>query len=389
MAADALPQIRALTAGVDLERLDDLAPVETALTLLARARERLARDGFTVQLARLSLPPRLAVLDAAARWPSVAHVRRLDARAGDAGALLSVGPVAIADAYDAALPAWIADLNAATTHTHASVVIASPDGGVHRQGARVAAEAVRAIASASADGLGTFRFAAAAHVPAGTPFFPVAWHHGSPALSAGLESAGLVHDAVAGAADPDDAGRRIARDLGPALMAVERVLDAIAHAERVQYLGIDTSPAPLGAVSIGAAIEALSGQPFGEAGTLFACATITAALKALPVRACGYCGLMLPVLEDDVLAARASEGRYGVRELLTYSSVCGTGLDVVPIPGDTSAAAIERLLLDVAALATRLDKPLSARLLPAPGVAAGAFTAFENRYLTNARALAV
>jgi uncharacterized protein (UPF0210 family) len=388
MAGDTRPQVRALTAGVDLERLDDLAPVETALALLARARARLEREGFTVQLPRLSLPPRLAGLDADARRASLAHVQRLDALAGDAGALLSVGPVAIDDVYDAALPAWIADLNAATSHTHASVVIASPGAGVHRRGARLAAEAVRAIAAASPDGLGTFRFAAAAHVPAGTPFFPVAWHHGSPSISAGLESAGLVHEAVAGA-DLGSAGRRIAARLGPDLMGVERVLDAIAHDERVQYLGIDTSPAPLGAVSIGAAIEALSGQPFGEAGTLDACATITAALKALPVRSCGYCGLMLPVLEDDVLAARASEGRYGVRELLTYSSVCGTGLDVVPIAGDTSAGAIERLLLDVAALATRLDKPLSARLLPAPGVAAGAFTAFENRYLTNARALAV
>ena len=50
---------------------------------------------------------------------------------------------------------------------------------------------------------------------------------------------------------------------------------------------------------------------------------------------CGYCGLMLPVLEDPVLAQRAGEGRYSVRDLLLYSSVCGTGLDVVPVPGDT------------------------------------------------------
>jgi uncharacterized protein (UPF0210 family) len=116
---------------------------------------------------------------------------------------------------------------------------------------------------------------------------------------------------------------------------------------------------------------------------------LTAAIKALPVRSCGYCGLMLPVLEDEVLAARASEGRYGIRELLLYSSVCGTGLDVVPIPGQTPAAALERVLLDVAALATRLDKPLSARLLPARGLKAGEMTTFESPYLTNARVLAV
>jgi uncharacterized protein (UPF0210 family) len=98
---------------------------------------------------------------------------------------------------------------------------------------------------------------------------------------------------------------------------------------------------------------------------------------------------MLPVLEDDVLAARAAEGRYGIRELLLYSSICGTGLDVVPLPGDAPVDAIEGVLLDVAALATRLAKPLSARLLLAPGLRAGDRTAFESRYLTNSRVLQV
>ena len=387
--ATTLPKIRALTAGVDLESLDDRAPLEAALKLLARARARLSREGFEVQLARLSLPPLLARLDSAQRWTSLAHLRQLDALAGDAGVVLSVGPVAIDDAPDAGLATWIADLVAATTHTYSSVTIASAENGVHRHNAVIAAAAMRAIAATSAEGLGNFRFAAAACVPALTPFFPVAWHHGAPAISAGLESADLVHDAVREARHPDEAGRRLIAHLGPALMGVERVLDGIAHDERVQYAGIDTSPAPLGSVSIGAAIETLSGSAFGDAGTLDACATLTAAIKALPVRACGYCGLMLPVLEDDVLAARASEGRFGVRELLLYSSVCGTGLDVVPIPGDTSETSIARLLLDVAALSTRLAKPLSARLLLAPGLSAGERTAFENPYLVNARVLAV
>jgi uncharacterized protein (UPF0210 family) len=389
MPASSPPKVRALTAGVDLETLADRTPIAAALQLLVRARARLAREGVEVQLARLSLPPLLARLDAARRWTSLAHVRQIDAMAADAGVVVSVGPVAIDDAPDSGLATWIADLNAATTQTHASVVIASPDGGVHRHNAWIAAAAMRAIAGVSADGLGNFRFAAAARVPALTPFFPAAWHHGAPAISAGLESAHLVHDAVREARHPDDAGRHVLARLGPALMGVERVLDGIAHDERVHYGGIDTSPAPLGSVSIGAAIETLSGTAFGDAGTLDACATLTAAIKALPVRACGYCGLMLPVLEDDVLAARAAEGRFGVRELLLYSSVCGTGLDVVPIPGDTPEASIARLLLDVAALATRLDKPLSARLLLAPGAAPGELTTFDDPYLVNSRVLAV
>ena len=61
----------------------------------------------------------------------------------------------------------------------------------------------------------------------------------------------------------------------------------------------------------------------------------------------------------------------------------------MPIPGDTPATRSDGLLLDVAALSTRLEKPLSARLLLAPGLAAGETTSFENRYLVNSRVLAV
>jgi uncharacterized protein (UPF0210 family) len=389
MSRAGLPKVRALTAGVDLESLDDLQPVERAIDLLTRAQARLEREGFEVQLARLALPPRLARLDPPARRASLGIVRRLDALVGAAGCVVSLGPLIRDDEHDGDAARWIADVTSATAHTFSSVVVASPEGGVHRQAARLAAEAMQAIAAATPDGLGNFRFAAAAQIPAGTPFFPVAYHHGGPTIAAGLESAHLVHDAVLDAAHPRDVGRRLLDVLGPALMGVERVLDGIARDERVQYLGIDTSPAPLGAASIGAAIEALANGPFGDAGTLDACAMITAAIKTLPVRACGYCGLMLPVLEDEVLAARASEGRYGVRELLLYSSVCGTGLDVVPLPGDTPTVALERLLLDVAALATRLEKPLSARLLLAPGLAAGEMTTFVSPYLTNARVLQI
>jgi len=93
--APALPKVRALTAGVDLETLGNWTPVATALGLLARARARLAREGFEVQLGRLSLPPLLARLDPPRRWTSLAHVRQLDAMAGDAGVVVSVGPLAV------------------------------------------------------------------------------------------------------------------------------------------------------------------------------------------------------------------------------------------------------------------------------------------------------
>lgn len=106
-------------------------------------------------------------------------------------------------------------------------------------------------------------------------------------------------------------------------------------------------------------------------------------LHNLNVKRCGYSGLMLPVLEDPVLAARAAEGRFTVRELLLYSSVCGTGLDVIPVPGDSSAAELAALIRDVAALSVKLHKPLSARLFPIPGKKAGDTARFNDAFLVD------
>jgi hypothetical protein len=89
-------------------------------------------------------------------------------------------------------------------------------------------------------------------------------------------------------------------------------------------------------VSIGAAIEAFTGAKFGSSGTLTAAHIITAAVKAVPEKQVGYSGLMVPVLEDKVLAQRWAESTYDVDSLLAYSAVCGTGLDTIPLPGDVS-----------------------------------------------------
>ena len=80
---------------------------------------------------------------------------------------------------------------------------------------------------------------------------------------------------------------------------------------------------------------------------------------------------MLPVLEDSILARRTAEGTFGLTDLLLASTVCGTGLDTVPLPGDVSEEALAALIGEVATLAFQLEKPLTARLLPVPGKRAG------------------
>ena len=112
---------------------------------------------------------------------------------------------------------------------------------------------------------------------------------------------------------------------------------------------------------------------------------ITEAVRSLPVKHVGYSGLMLPVLEDRRIAQRWSEGHLNLDALLSYSSVCATGLDTVPLRGDITEEQLTRILGDVAALALKWNKPLTARLLPAPGKKAGDMTEFDNPFLVNAK----
>src|SRR5439155_19772992 len=86
------------------------------------------------------------------------------------------------------------------------------------------------------------------------------------------------------------------------LGCLERLARQVARHDERTYLGIGVSPAPGKDASIGAAIEALTGVPFGDYSTLAGCAAITDVLKSLRVKTCGYSGLMLPVLDDPVLA---------------------------------------------------------------------------------------
>ena len=116
---------------------------------------------------------------------------------------------------------------------------------------------------------------------------------------------------------------------------------------------------------------------------------ITRAVQSVPVRRVGYSGLMVPVMEDNVLAKRWAEGTFNIDSLLAYSAVCAGGLDTVPLPGDVSEEQIGRILGDVAWLAYKWQKPLAARLLPVPGGKAGDRTEFDDPRMANTTIQAV
>jgi uncharacterized protein (UPF0210 family) len=382
-------RIRTITFGTTLSDLRDLDTLERHINGLKRAQDRFNAEGYEVQTLRIALPPVIAGLNPIALEAALASLKQIDSLLLANSVIMSLGPLLTANTDADGLVEWAIDLVRETQSISFSAVVASPEYGVHQHGARMSAQIMLAVAKTLPGGLANFRFAAAANIPAGTPFFPVAWHNGPDSIALGLEAAGLVEEAWALKPDINVAEGEVKKVFDRALKPVEAIAAQVARTEARAWLGIDSSPAPGMDRSIGAAIEKLLDAPFGTASTLNACATLTAAIKSLDVKLCGYSGLMLPVLEDPVLAQRASEQRFSVRDLLLYSSVCGTGLDVVPVPGNTSLQTLTGLITDVAALSCRLRKPLSMRLLLVPNKEAGELATFDSPLLTPCKVMRI
>jgi len=376
-------RIRTITAGVQLESLTRLAKLRQAVDFLQHTGKQYMAAGYEVQTLRIATQP---LHQYRSDWTSKATLKALqalDRLVQDHGVILSIGQVISSDRSEPAMADWAARLMQSTRTISFTVNAASEAQGIHEHAIASAAETMAAIAQATAGGEGNFRFAATAFCPPGTPFFPAAFHRGGDDFSIGLESPGLLQTAFSGAGDFRAAKTSLLKAMESALQPVQKLAQEISRARQRPYLGIDVSPAPGLDASIGQAIETLTGRAFGSPSTLSACAAITDVLKSLTIKTCGYSGLMLPVLEDPVLARRAAEQRYGVAELLLYSSVCGTGLDVVPLPGDTSVKTLHAIIRDMAALSSKYHKPLSARLFPVPGKRAGQAVHFDNPFLTD------
>ncbi|HTT91077.1 MAG TPA: DUF711 family protein [Acidimicrobiales bacterium] len=376
------PPVRALTLGVAEPHPLDAAGVQKAADKLRLAADTFGQSGYEVQTLRLSTRP---VLSDLAGWvPDAIALYAGDLQEALAAAgveFCSLGPARRGTPPDRII--GLADLIVGREALNCSVMVATPGAGIDVLTARAAAEVMLRLASETKEGFGNFNFAALACVGPGTPFFPAAYHAGPANLTVALQGAGILAEGLQAGAGLADVTRQVREALVRQASPVVELAQQLASGLGVYFGGIDLSPAPDGDDSIAAAIELAGLGPFGSPGTLALAAAITPAIQSTGLPTCGYCGLMLPVMEDAVLAERWAEGRVGLDQLLAYSAVCGTGLDTVPLPGDCSADELANVICDVASLAVRLRKPLSARLLPVPGKRAGEVTEFSSPYLVN------
>ena len=366
--------IRTLTLGLAEAHPIPLEVIAHAGTILQRASTRYTEAGYEVQTVRLSTRP---IFDDLADWSPAAlltYVQELQGVLDNVGlTFCSLGPAQVARPnFPLERLNLIADLLASTSACNATVQLASPIYGLRAEAALPTARIMQRLAQETEEGFGNFRFAMLACLEPGYPFFPAAYHSGPTSLSLGLQGAGILTHALQRFLIARN-NKAVAETLPVDLLQVSEIVKAalvdyaspliviaqeLAAEENMLFGGIDLSPAPMGEDSIVMAME-LCGYGFvGTPGTLAVASALTSALKSTALPTCGYCGLMLPVLEDAVLGQRWQEGLVNAHQLLLYSAVCGTGLDTLPLPGDIAVEEIARLLLDVATLALRLHKPL-------------------------------
>jgi uncharacterized protein (UPF0210 family) len=172
---------------------------------------------------------------------------------------------------------------------------------------------------------------------------------------------------------------------------INRIVMNVELPHGFQFSGFDSSAAPSkDCASMVEVYQQLGVEYFGASGTVEASALLTRVFKSIKsVELVGFSGLMLALTEDKGLAEGSINGNFDIRALLTYSAVCGIGLDTVPIPGDTPIEKIAALMRDTGTMAYRLHKPLTVRVFPVPGLQAGDLTAFESDDLCNCAVMAV
>ena len=261
------------------------------------------------------------------------------------------------------------------------------------------AKTILDISTLSESGYDNFRFGVGANIRPNTPFFPFSWHDGAKGFSLAVEILGplLGHfTRIDTASMPPE---QLRENLTAFLTDICRIVDTIGlelqghMKDAFEYKGMDISLAPFpdGLHSVSRLMESVGPYTFGGMGTVSATAFFTRlikdAIRLSGARSVGFNGVMYSPLEDSDLARTLSFSNMQVEHFLLYSTMCGCGVDMVPIEGNANRVSLATLIQDVFTISTRLSKPLGVRVLPIPMGRVNEQTQFNHDFLVNTRIL--
>jgi uncharacterized protein (UPF0210 family) len=268
-----------------------------------------------------------------------------------------------------------------------SLPAASTRHGINLEALKSGAKMIKMLSSP--DPFNNLQFCVSSNVKPNTPFFPAAYHFSdTPAFSIAMEMADEVSRVFRNAPTLTDAKLNLKAKFEEIYNVLLEICEDVGQKYNIEFSGMDFSPAPFPKLtrSIGYAVEKLKLGYFGAPGSLIAIAIIK---NCIPKRekVIGFSGFMQPVLEDYIIAKRLEENKFNLDTLLLYSTVCGTGLDTVPLPGDITEKELFAILLDICTVSVMLEKPLTARLMPIPGKKAGDPIEFDFEYFAPSRVI--
>jgi uncharacterized protein (UPF0210 family) len=259
------------------------------------------------------------------------------------------------------------------------------------------AKLISLISRKSNNGFDNFRVGASCGCPPNAPFFPFSRHEGDEvAFSFALETTGIalaVANEVGQNPHLDSYRDSLIARLVSVLSDMQRLGERIEQDSGCEFRGLDASfaPFPDGQMSVASLVEILSGSPVGSHGSVFITALLTDAIRAallksgaLPV---GFNGVMYSLLEDNGLASANNKRSISLDGLVAMSSVCGCGVDMVPVPGNSFPEELAAVMTDIAAISLSLKKPLGIRLLPIPGRSNNEITQFNLDFLCDSRVM--
>ncbi len=387
--------IRTITLGINLLDCSDASPEKCAERvydkICSRAKHLVATGeqietefGIPIVNKRISVTPVSLIcqgdprpiaqtLDRAARETGVNFL-------GGYSAMMQKG----ATLADERLLASIPEVLSSTERLCASVNVASTRAGINmnavREMGRIILETARL--TADRDGLGCAKLVVFANAVEDNPFMAGAFCGiGEPecAINVGVSGPGVVKKALeAVRGQPFDV---VAETVKRTAFKITRVGQLVAR-EASQRLGIpfgivdlSLAPTPARGDSVAHILMEMGVDMAGAPGTTAALALLNDAVKKGGVMASnhvgGLSGAFIPVSEDIGMIEAADAGALTLEKLEAMTCVCSVGLDMIAVPGDTSAAAISGIIADEAAIGVINNKTTAVRLIPAPGKKAG------------------
>ena len=273
---------------------------------------------------------------------------------------------------------------AATERVCSSVNVGSTKAGINMDAVALMGRIIKKTAERTADndGLGCAKLVVFANAVEDNPFMAGAFHGvGEPecVLNVGVSGPGVVYHALQGVkGQPFDV---VAETVKKTAFRVTR-MGQIVGVEASKRLGVpfgivDLSLAPTPAVgdSVARILEEMGLEVCGTHGTTAALALLNDAVKKGGVMASnhvgGLSGAFIPVSEDEGMIAAAENGVLTLSKLEAMTCVCSVGLDMIAVPGDTSAATISAIIADEAAIGMINTKTTAVRIIPAPGKVVG------------------